>query len=131
LLDGDLNYVRLADGQDALILVDTAYFAENFGLFDVLTNLKIIPADLPGDYNRDGAVGAAGYVLWREGSVVPGTVQNYALWRANFGKTADAGTSHAASAAVPEPGPCALSVAAIFAYLVRNQCLRRRLGTSP
>ena len=46
-----------------------------------------------GDYNNNGVVDAADYVLWRNG----GTLQNdptpgvqpgdYAVWRANFGKT--------------------------------------------
>ena len=50
-----------------------------------------------GDYNNNGVVDAADYVLWRNG----GTLQNdptpgvqpgdYAVWRANFGKT---GGSH-------------------------------------
>ena len=36
-----------------------------------------------GDYNDDGAVNAADYVVWRK---TDGTPEGYNTWRANFGK---------------------------------------------
>ena len=59
-------------------------------------------AQLPGDYNDDGAVDAADYVLWRNslgqvGANLPadGNLDNridagdYAFWRAHVGTAAD------------------------------------------
>jgi hypothetical protein len=68
------------------------------------------PAPLTGDYNGNGTVDAADYVLWRDG----GTLQNdptpgvqpgdYNVWRANFGRTVTgAGAGLGDASAVPEP----------------------------
>ena len=55
------------------------------------------PAALTGDYNGNGTVDAADYVLWRNGGPLqndstPATVgpEDYNVWRANFGKPAPA-----------------------------------------
>jgi hypothetical protein len=82
-----------------------------------------------GDYNDDGAVDAADYVMWRKASDAgladlpndnddPGNVgpTEYALWRTNFGQTAGAGSgaylapgdSPGAKSAVPEPNAATL-----------------------
>ncbi len=67
---------------------------------DAAANVELFP---PGDYNRDGTVDAADYVVLRKNG---GTPQEYNTWRANFGATAVAasGATGSASAAVPEPG---------------------------
>jgi pectate lyase len=71
------------------------------------------PVGLAGDYNDDGIVDAADYVVWRKaltsGTALPnetasvGVVddEDYASWRANFG--ADATSDNVAGTAVPEP----------------------------
>ena len=49
-------------------------------------------AGIAGDYNNDGKVDAADYVLWRNGgplqneTVTPGinTIEDYTVWRAQF-----------------------------------------------
>ena len=62
-----------------------------------------------GDYNNNGVVDAADYVLWRDGGNLqndssPGVQpEDYNVWRANFGKTLAPGGGAALSAAVPEP----------------------------
>ncbi len=43
--------------------------------------------DLAGDYNLNGVVDAADYVVWREGA---GSQSEYDIWRANFGHSAAA-----------------------------------------
>jgi PEP-CTERM motif len=63
-----------------------------------------------GDYNGNGVVDAADYVLWRNGGPLqnevdnPGTVdaQDYTEWRARFGNTSGSGSGLGAGA-VPEP----------------------------
>jgi hypothetical protein len=56
---------------------------------------------LMGDYNNNGTVDAADYVIWRktDGSNQAG----YNTWRTNFGRTAGSGSSLANSVSVPEP----------------------------
>ncbi len=58
----------------------------------------------PGDFNNDGRVDAADYVLWRKNNI--NGEQGYNDWRTNFGRTAGSGSG--LSAAVPEPGSVAL-----------------------
>jgi hypothetical protein len=87
---------------------------------------------LPGDYNGDGTVGSADYVVWREslGQQVAvysgadgsgnGVVDqaDYDFWRARFGATLAGGSgSGAALAAVPEPGAALLAVFAALGVL--------------
>jgi hypothetical protein len=52
-----------------------------------------------GDFNGDGAVDAADYVVWRKNE---GTPDGYNEWRANFGFTS---VGHGETASVPEPVP--------------------------
>ena len=69
--------------------------------------LSVVSAGVPGDYNNNGVVDAADYVLWRNfnntnttlpNDTTPGTVDNadYAVWRAHFGQTAGSGSITAA-----------------------------------
>jgi hypothetical protein len=57
---------------------------------------------LAGDYNGDGKVDAADYVVWRK---FDGTPAGYDRWRANFGATAGSGAAidSAGNSSVPEP----------------------------
>jgi autotransporter-associated beta strand protein len=72
---------------------------------------------VPGDFNGNGIVDAADYVLWRKGGPLqnevdtPGTVngQDYLDWRARFGNTSGSGSgSSLAAGAVPEPATLVL-----------------------
>jgi hypothetical protein len=82
---------------------------------------------LIGDYNNNGVVDAADYVLWRNGGPLmndstPAGVgpEDYNVWRENFGKTATPGS--AAAAAVPEPSTFVLLclVAAVRVFCTRR-----------
>jgi hypothetical protein len=91
--------------------------ASDTGMFTLATvgNSLVLTAGtaaVPGDYNGNGSVDAADYVLWRNGGPLqnevdtPGTVNeaDYTAWRARFGNTAGSGAAiGAASSAVPEP----------------------------
>jgi hypothetical protein len=85
-----------------------------------------------GDYNLNGTVDAADYVIWRStlgqtgyGLAADGNSNNqldagdFNTWRANFGNTAGAGGG---SSSVPEPGACLLAMT-VFLWLA---LLRRR-----
>jgi len=65
---------------------------------------NFIAPPLAGDYNDDGVVDAADYVVWRR---TDGTQAGYDLWRANFGMTAPGAGGQSSdgnlNGAVPEP----------------------------
>jgi len=71
----------------------------------LLTSVQLL-----GDYNNDGSVDAADYVVWRNhlgsdsmlpNDATPGvTIDDYEVWKTNFGRTADGAGS---SIGVPEP----------------------------
>jgi hypothetical protein len=64
---------------------------------------------VPGDYNGDGKVDAADYVLWRDNpGSFGGDPAGYNTWRANFGTGGGAGSGLGSSAAVPEPASLVL-----------------------
>jgi hypothetical protein len=68
---------------------------------------------LPGDYNADGSVDAADYVVWRKNPAgFGGDPAGYNTWRANFDGPTGAGSGFGASA-VPEPAALVLASFAI------------------
>jgi probable HAF family extracellular repeat protein len=81
-------------------------------------------AQLPGDFNADGTVDAADYVVWRDGG---GTPQEYETWRAHFGQIAAAAASSRSSVAVPEPTSMPLMLL-IVSTLLRRLGFRRKTG---
>src|SRR4029079_18333437 len=88
----------------------------------------ILPQPVAGDYNGNGVVDAADYVLWRKGGQLanevdtPGTVNaaDYTAWRARFGNPGS-GTGTSANAAVPEP-----STLVLMLLVAAGACVRRR-----
>ena len=78
------------------------------------------PPVLAGDYNDDGVVDAADYVVWRFALATGGILQNetaspgttdqadYDVWSGNFGALAGGGSGRRKSLAVPEPTTSAL-----------------------
>jgi polyhydroxybutyrate depolymerase len=66
----------------------------------------VMPEPVPGDYNQNGEVDAADYVVWRNGVGTTYDQGDYVVWRANFGQTAGSGaalpSAEPLSAAVPE-----------------------------
>jgi hypothetical protein len=76
-----------------------------------------------GDYNQNGTVDAADYVVWRDAlnqSIVlpndstPSTVSqaDYQVWRTRFGQRADPAVGGAASDSIPEPNTFVLVILA-------------------
>ena len=84
------------------------------------------PAVVTGDYNSDGKVNAADYVVWRKN---PGNfpADAYTVWRANFGNPPGAGSgSGLDGGAVPEPATCSLLLCAVIGIASCRRC--RPLG---
>lgn len=103
----------------------------------VLDNLTIGgKIQLPGDYNYDGTVDAADYVVWRDslgksGSGLPADgdrnqqvdANDYAVWKANFGRIAAgaAASNSLRSETVPEPQLASLALQSAIAF---SLCVR-------
>jgi T5SS/PEP-CTERM-associated repeat protein len=94
----------------------------------------VVPAvPLRGDFNQDGTVDAADYVVWRKGLGATYTQDDYNTWQANFGATlgsgADASRSdHAISPLVPEPATVLLLVFGAAAIYSPARQFRAQFG---
>jgi hypothetical protein len=91
----------------------------------VFFGAKAVFSNNPGDYNGDGNVDAADYVVWRKNpGAHGGDPGGYDTWRANFGGTGVGGGASADAldlSAVPEPASSAL-----IAFVVLGRELMRR-----
>ena len=112
-------------------------YGQSFPLTLVKGDAAYSLAVRPGDYNADGTVDAADYVVWRKAAASAGGLRadgngdgfvnaaDYDEWRAQFG--ANYGSSLSSGATVPEP--CMTSILAIAAAvsLFGRRRKRRRL----
>ncbi len=93
--------------------------------------------NLPGDYNRDGRVDAADYVVWRinmdteyalPNDLIGGTIgqAHYDQWRAHFGEMLGnvSGSGTHTKSAVPEPAALAMFLGGMLAMLGRRRSIR-------
>jgi hypothetical protein len=85
-------------------------------------------AGLLGDYNNDGSVDAADYVVWRKNNI--NGQQGYNDWRTNFGRTAGSGEG-LFSAAIPEPSSAALMLIGAVLTGCRRRCKHLRNASEP
>ena len=105
---------------DELALRDVNFY---FAWVDFLEPLAPPPTTLPGDFNGDGAVDAADYVVWRKGLGTTYTQNDYGVWRAHFGASLGPGSGSALpsaeplSAAVPEPNSFAILLSGVLLVL--------------
>jgi hypothetical protein len=83
-----------------------------------LMSPNLLSQQIAGDYNGNGTVEAADYVVWRNGDSPDDTQAGYNLWKANFGKTAGTGSS---IATIPEPSTLLLTIAALGALNNRRR----------
>jgi len=96
--------------------------------FDDVSLMRLTPniVTLSGDYNQDGKVDAADYVVWRKNpSNFGGNPTGYNTWRANFGAMSGSGGS-ASAWGVPEPSSIVLATVAIIGLI--SIARRRRSG---
>jgi formylglycine-generating enzyme len=76
----------------------------------------------PGDYNNNGTIDAADYVVWRNNA---GPAADYAQWRSHFGQSNSAVGGSQQTAAVPEP-----SLLAFIAIMALGLVNRMRRGVN-
>jgi hypothetical protein len=84
-----------------------------------------LPVLLPGDFNGDGSVDAADYVVWSKGLAGPPDDLNYNIWRANFGRKISGGALDATSSAIPEPASVVTTIVGFAALFWNTRRLRR------
>jgi serralysin len=103
--------------------------AESVQLYQLQLSATALAPVLPGDFNADGIVDAADYVVWRKTSNQTGAglaadadfsqsvdASDYQIWRTHFGETL-ANNSGFTLAGVPEPSALALALLAALNYL--------------
>jgi arabinogalactan endo-1,4-beta-galactosidase len=100
----------------------TIYNGGATALFDAtdsaLPALSTFGATLvPGDYDHDGLVAAADYVLWRKNNLGPAA---YDTWRAHFGLQSGNGLSAVIDFVVPEPASLLPLVLAATGWRLRS-----------
>jgi hypothetical protein len=115
--------------------------ADYFGPGSLVTVTRVAPITMAGDYDHNGTVDAADYLVWRNtlgqsgsslaadgnrnGAVDTG---DYNLWGANFGRTfASAAATGQTSVPIPEPSSLAITLAAVawIGALRRSGCAER------
>jgi hypothetical protein len=88
-------------------MLDVVYGANSVSLIAIL----------PGDFNHDGFVDAADYVVWRK---IDGGPVGYNSWKSNFGELAAFGSGASTSAVIPEPEAHVLLMFAAVGWCVRR-----------
>jgi hypothetical protein len=86
---------------------------------------------LQGDFNTDGTVDAADYIVWRNGLGSTYTQADYNIWRANFGRSASGAVviglkGNESLANVPEPARVALDMVGLLSVFVARRRLRQQ-----
>ncbi len=84
---------------------------------------------MAGDYNGNGVVDMADYVLWRNGGPLqndvntPGVVDasDYTYWRSRFGATSGSGSGLGSGSAVPEPTCIAMLIIGIAGVTLQRR----------
>jgi len=80
---------------------------------------EVFSPTLDGDYNGDGTVDAADYVVWRKSPSSYGNAAGYETWKANFGAVQSGVGGGLGTNSTPEPASATLwMIASVFIYHV-------------
>ena len=95
----------------------------------ILWSSVFVEIGVPGDYNNNGKVDGADYIMWRNGtnplpnevsSIGTNDTADYTAWRARFGNTVGSAVGNAQPSAIPEP----TSTALVILGLAFGSCVR-------
>lgn len=100
--------------------------------------LSLNAAGVPGDYNNNGSVDAADYVLWRKGGPLsnevdaPGVVNaaDYTAWRARFSNPGAGAGAGVEIAAVPEPTTTVILIGMVAGVRLRRRRIALRVPST-
>jgi len=83
-----IDYVGTLNGSLSNISLGTLPAGFTYSLFNDTVGKTIqLEVTAPGDFNHDGTVDGADYVVWRKGSGTKYTAADYDSWRTHFGQT--------------------------------------------
>jgi hypothetical protein len=127
------SYTITMQGDQATLSMDVPIMDWYITVDDVRAQL-VHATSSPGDYNGNGTVDAADYVVWRKNletaAVLPNdisvgsvTAEDYGMWRAQFGRSTNGAAllSSPMNSAVPEPSTLSIILIATFATLLRQR----------
>jgi hypothetical protein len=112
-----VNNPSIVDRQ-IFLYAETTNPTSSAGTYALLNSPPITGISLSGDFNGDGKVDAADYVVWRKGLGTIYTQADYDVWRNHFGQTAGSGAGAIPNAAVPEPTTLVLLMFAATGWCV-------------
>lgn len=118
-----IDYSGTTNGSVSNISLGSTPAGFSYTLVNNVANTSVdLIVTIPGDYNFDGAVDAADYVVWRKTDI--NGQQGYETWRANFGATSGAGSGAALGLppypAVPEPVAWIMSLMGVAAVVCQR-----------
>ena len=93
----------------------------NVQLYELQLSAAALSSESSGDYNQDGVIDAADYIVWRKGLGTTFTHDDYNVWRAHFGQSAGSGFAAEAHAAVPEPATV-LMIIVMVVVICQRRC---------
>jgi hypothetical protein len=113
-------------------LVDGSFLKSGYAPAQLVAIAARPPAGVQGDYNDDGVVDVADYILWRNNwgqSVVPPndptpgfvSTNDYSIWKANYGKMRGSAGSYSGEP-VPEPPSSVLALTMLVMKLMWDRC---------
>jgi hypothetical protein len=122
--DYDTPFPAVLEGSVGVLMSDiftsvTLNTAFSFGIFDNVQVLDgLVPLTLAGDFNSSGVVDGDDFLLWQRNP----SIGSLTDWEANYGMGA---LLSAASAAVPEPTTCTLTLAALCLVMSKRRIAAR------
>lgn len=126
MANGGNGWIRLlefdADGTTVRVKTYSPFLNQWDTSPDNFYDIQLSPI-LPGDFNQDLVVDAADYVAWRDGLGSRYTLEDYQVWKANFGAVAGGGSL--ADQAVPEPSSALLLLATAAGMWTLGRSQRR------
>jgi hypothetical protein len=107
---------------DVVLAAAGTYYARIQGADDTIQLYELslsVGAFLPGDFNFDGKVDAADYVVWRKGLGTTHTPEDFDVWRGSFGAPIGGGNWAGSKNNVPEP---ATGLLVVLEWLAATFC---------